>query len=366
MASIYKRGKIWYLDIRVNGRRVRKRVGTSKKVAELALRDAEVKVARDEFGFAKTDISIEKFVSRYLDYSKANHQPKTTDRYRAVTDHLLGFLKDSRKDIVFMSQLSAEVMEQYKAFRKECWVNPNGDTVDSKDDVTDHTRKGARAKTINFELSAIRTLLNVAIEWGYLKVNPMRSVKRLKADQTGLPRFLTDKECARLLKASPEELYPIFYTFLNTGIRKGELENLKWSDVDLGRKKIAIRRKDDWRPKSGEREVPLNPAMVELLQNLKKRNDTALKSVYVFPHADGGKLRVKLREKLITIAEKARIKDLTKLHTLRHTFASQLIMKGVDLATMKDLLGHTDIQMTMIYAHLAPEHLSDAVDRLKF
>ena len=366
MGSIYKRERVWYLDIRVNGRRVRKRVGTSKKVAELALKDAEVSVARDEFGFARSDISIEKFVISYLEYSKANHQPKTTDRYGAVTDHLLAFLSTSRKDVVFISQLSAEVMEQYKAYRKEGWVNPNGDVIKSEDDVTIHTRKGARAKTINFELSAIRTLLNIAIEWGYLKVNPMRNVKRLKADQTGLPRFLTERECKRLLRTTPRELHPIFYTFLNTGLRKSELENLKWSDVDLRRKRIAIRRKEDWRPKSGEREVPLNGGMVELLGKLKQANTSGLKSDYAFPHSDGSRLHVKLREKLIQIAQRANIKDLTKLHTLRHTFASQLIMKGVDIATVKDLLGHSDIQMTMIYAHLSPEHLSDAVDRLSF
>lgn len=312
MGSIYKRERVWYLDIRVNGRRVRKRVGTSKKVAELALKDAEVNVARDEFGFAKNDISVDKFVKRYHEYSRANHQPKTTERYRAVTDHLLEFLHASRKDVVFISQLTPEVIEQYKLFRKESWVNPNGDYVESDADVTKHTRKGARAKTINFELSAIKTLLNLAIKWGYLKVNPLGDVKRLKADQTGLPRFLSESECKKLLRATPEALRPIFYTFLNTGLRKGELENLTWSEIDLKRKKLVIRRKEDWRPKSGEREVPLNSNMVDLLSKQKRINTTGLKSDYVFPHSDGGKLRIKLREKLIQISIKAKIKNLTK------------------------------------------------------
>ena len=66
------------------------------------------------------------------------------------------------------------------------------------------------------------------------------------------------------------------------------------------------------------------------------------------------------------IANKAEIKDLTRIHTLRHTFASHLVMNGVDLPTVKNLMGHSDIQTTMIYAHLAPDHLADAVDKLKF
>lgn len=366
MGCIYKRGRVWYLDVRVSGRRVRKRVGTSKKVAELALKDAEVSVARDEFGFSKTDISIKKFVARYHDYSKTNHQPKTTERYRAVTDHLLEFLNTSRKDVVFVSHLTAEVMEQYKSFRRESWVNPNGRPVRSDDELKSYTRHGARTNTINFELDVLKALFNLAIEWGYLKTNPLRRVKALKADKTAMPRFLTESECKKLLQATPERLHPVFYTFLNTGLRKGELENLMWSDIDLKRRKLIIRHKDDWRPKSGEREVPLNAGMIQLLKSLKQMNSVGIKSEYVFPHTDGGKLRAKLREKLILIAQKAKIRDLTKLHTLRHTFASQLIMKGVDITTVKNLLGHTDIQTTMIYAHLAPEHLSNAVDKLNF
>jgi site-specific recombinase XerD len=77
-------------------------------------------------------------------------------------------------------------------------------------------------------------------------------------------------------------------------------------------------------------------------------------------------LKIKLREKLIRIGQEAGIKDLTTLHSLRHTFASQLVMKGVDLATLKALPGHSDIQTTMIYAHLAPIHLAGAVEKLKF
>jgi len=69
---------------------------------------------------------------------------------------------------------------------------------------------------------------------------------------------------------------------------------------------------------------------------------------------------------MIQIAKQAGIEDLTKLHTLRHTFASHLVMQGVDLPTVKKLMGHSDIQTTMIYAHLAPDHLADAVDKLAF
>jgi site-specific recombinase XerD len=79
-----------------------------------------------------------------------------------------------------------------------------------------------------------------------------------------------------------------------------------------------------------------------------------------------GKMKTKLCEQLIRIARQAGIDNLTKVHTLRHTFASHLVMKGVDLPTVRKLMGHADIQTTMIYAHLAPDHLAEAVDRLEF
>lgn len=366
MGSIYKRGKTWYLDVRVNGRRVRKRVGPSKKVAELALKDAEVKAARKEFGFADNDITVEKFIEQYLEYSEANHQTSTTTRYRAVLDHLRRFIKEKRPDVTFLSEVSTEVIDQYKVYRKSAWVNPNGMPVSGEEDRRKSTRKGARAHTINFEVGAIRTVLNQAIKWGYLRENPTKEVTKLKTQDSKPVRFLTEDECHRLLEACPPDLYPIYFTFLHTGMRKAELENLQWVDVDFKRNKIRIRGKEDWQPKTGEREIPMSDSVLELLKELKQANDKKLKSKYVFPHTDGGKIRFKLREKLIQIAKKAGIEDLTRVHTLRHTFASHLVMKGVDLPTVMKLMGHSDIQTTMIYAHLAPDHLSVAVNKLRF
>ena len=73
-----------------------------------------------------------------------------------------------------------------------------------------------------------------------------------------------------------------------------------------------------------------------------------------------------LRDQLKKIAKRAEIADLTRLHTLRHTFASHLVMNGVDLPSVQRLMGHSDIQTTMIYAHLAPEHLANAVKKIGF
>ncbi len=100
------------------------------------------------------------------------------------------------------------------------------------------------------------------------------------------------------------------------------------------------------------------------MKDLKNQSNDISSTDYVFDIINSGHSHNWLRLELIKIARKAGIAGLTKIHTLRHTFASHLVMNGVDLPTVKRLMGHTDIQTTMIYAHLAPEHLSDAVNKL--
>jgi integrase len=366
MGSVYKRGRNWYTDIRFKGRRIRQKVGPSKKLAELALKDAEVKIARDEFGFTKNDITIDKFFNRFVEYSKVSHQPATTARYRVVLDHFKLFL-NQHSHVTFLSEISADIIDRYKVFRKGSRMDSNtlvDTSLAEEKELSD--RKGVRAHTVNFEIRTLKLVFNLAIKWGYLKENPTKEVTKLKVNDSKPPRFLTVDECKRLLNACPPELYPIYFTFLNTGMRKAELENLEWDDVDLEQRKIIIRRKESWQPKTGEREIPINDALYDLLQSIRQDNTTRDQGNYVFCSKDGGKLRTKLREKLIKIGQQAGIENLTRLHTLRHTFASHLVMQGVDLPTVMKLMGHADIQTTMIYAHLAPDHLADAVNKLTF
>jgi len=127
-----------------------------------------------------------------------------------------------------------------------------------------------------------------------------------------------------------------------------------------------IRFKENWQPKSGERDIPINDNLFEILGSLDKRRTKKSQDAYIFNVKQSSPSRNWLRDQLIKIAKDAGIDGLTKLHTLRHTFASHLVMNGVDLPTVKKLMGHSDIQTTMIYAHLAPDHLEKAVDKLTF
>lgn len=340
LGSIRKRGKNYFLDVRVNGQRIRKILGPSRRLAELALKDLEVKIARSDLGFIEKDIPIEDLFSRFIEFSTANHAPNTVRRYSAILNNFRQFLS-KHPSLTKVSQLNAGLVEEYKVLRR---------------------RQGAKSNTVNIELKGLKVCFNCAVKWGLITSAPMAGVKKLKVRDAKPPRFLSEDECSQLLQNCGKELYSIFYTFLYTGLRLDELRNLEWSDIEFKRRKIQVRSKVDWVPKGRDRELPMTKGLGSILKQLKRRS----KGDYVFENPDGGKLRRKLRRDLMRITAQCGFPDVTKIHSLRHTFASHLVMKGVDLPTVMKLMGHSDIQTTMIYAHLAPDHLADAVDKLEF
>jgi site-specific recombinase XerD len=341
MGAIRKRGRIWYIDYIVAGRRIKKRVGPSKSLAELALKDIEVKIARNDLGFLAKDSDLQKLFQEFLQYSNTNHSPNTVKRYRAILDNFKRYLANL-PFITKLSQLDAKIFENYKAFRKD---------------------EGAKPKTINIELQTLKSIMTLAIKWGYTNENPAISVEPIKIMRNTEARFLSREEIDKLLAHSNEWLNPIFYAFLQTGMRLQELMNLQWVDIDFVRRKIKIRVKDGWTPKTSEREIPISDGLLKVLMEQKKK---AVGSI-VFHDGEGEKIQNnKLRKELIKVTKKAGFPDVTKIHSLRHTFASHLVMKGVDLPSIKKLMGHSDIETTMIYAHLAQDHLSDVVSKLDF
>jgi len=92
VAVLYQRRGTYYADYRINGRRIRKALGHSKRIADLALKDIEVKIAKGELGFTQKDNSLEKLFEEFLAYSRTNHAPSSQKRYRAILDHLKSFL----------------------------------------------------------------------------------------------------------------------------------------------------------------------------------------------------------------------------------------------------------------------------------
>ena len=155
------------------------------------------------------------------------------------------------------------------------------------------------------------------------------------------------------------------YLALKTGLRVGELLALKWEDLDLNAGKLIVKR-TLWQdlegsPKGGKRrEVPLSVQTVAMVRSYRH-----LKEPYVFCDAAGKRLTHSIVKDVVpTTCKKAGLAKRLTMHSLRHTFASHLVMRGRSLVEVQQLLGHSTIQMTMRYAHLAPEVAREAVELL--
>lgn len=327
----------------VKGIRFRKCVGPDKKTAELAAKDIEIKVHKGQLDFLPKDSDLQKLFTEFLEYCKTNNRsPATIKRYTAVIDNFKEYLV-KHPHITKLSQVDVKLIEDYKTFRK----SKGQDASDT---------------TVNIEITVLKSIWNMAMQSGYTNANPFKNVKSIKVTEK-FERFLTFQESDKLLENTDEWLYPIFYTFLKTGMRKQELMNLEWSDVDFERRKIKIRVKVDWTPKTSEREIPMTDGLKGVLLNLKKKAIGNL----VFHDGDGQMIAInRLRIELKKVTKKAGFPDVTKLHTLRHSFASHCAMKGINMPTLQQFMGHTDIATTMIYAKLSPDHLSDEINKLDY
>jgi site-specific recombinase XerD len=211
--------------------------------------------------------------------------------------------------------------------------------------------------TVNRYRALISLVFRLGIESGKVKENPARLVKHRQENNTRV-RCLSTEEEIRLravVSATCPEHMPELDLTLNTGLRLGELYGLDWENVNLARRVLTV-----LRPKNGEmRHIPLNGPALAALAELQKRSDGIGP---VIRNAAGGAL-ASPRYWFEPAVRNAKIRNFS-WHCLRHTFASRLVMAGVDLRTVQELMGHKSIQMTVRYSHLTPKHTLAAVERL--
>ena len=336
MGVIRKRGRTWYVDYMLDGKRIVRAIGKSKQIAQLALSDIEVKIAKRRAGFFVSDKKLADYIPQFLAYIRVHVKPSTALRYVQIISHLEDFLITLEDPPIKLSQVTPPVIEQYKLYRLG-FVKP---------------------QTVNYELTCLHHFFRYAVEMKYIQENPTQKIKKIRTFRRKAPRFLSKNEIKKLLFQLSPQNCNIVKMLLNTGMRWGELKNLEWDDIDWNEKVIHIRIKEDWSPKGGERKIPMNNTVQEILKGVS--TDTN----WVFTTKTGSQVRQQGTWSAFKLAcQRARVENAT-LHTLRHTFASHLIMAGVDLATVSKLLGHKDISTTMIYSHLSPNHLRGAVEKL--
>ena len=170
------------------------------------------------------------------------------------------------------------------------------------------------------------------------------------------PGFFDVEEIQQLLEASSVPFRPILITALHTGMRRGEILNLRWPDVDLKNRMIVVQESKSGR----KRMIPIDDTLYNTLYSLPSR----FQKGYALPSPlNPENRRFDVLRQWRNVIKKTELENV-RFHDLRHTFASHLVMAGVDLVTVKELLGHASLTMTMRYAHLAPAHRTRAIKTL--
>lgn len=329
--SVFKRGEKWCIGYSLNGRWVRKSIGTSKKIAELAEKEIKLNIAKGEFlGITEPKkILLEELCCEYLQYSKAN---KTAQSYRRDQVSMKNLLASFNGKLI--TKITAHDLENYKNKRR--------------DQVT--------AATVNRELSCIKHMYNKAVQWEYLKENRLRSVMKFREPPRRM-RYLAKEEITRLLDCCAEHVRPIVVMALNTGMRKGEILKLKWQDIDLKNRIIIVRNSKNHE----SRTLPINEMLYGELRFLGQR----LPVRYVFSHPNG-KPYYDIKDGFSAALKRAGIADF-RFHDLRHTYGVYLAMNGTPLLVIQRLMGHKTISVTVDYCKFSNElMMKEAVDKLDF
>jgi excisionase family DNA binding protein len=213
--------------------------------------------------------------------------------------------------------------------------------------------------TTNIHASLLRRMINKAKQRGYRvpETNPVIHREHIK-EVDARDRTLTFEEEERLLAHLPEKLKPIVVTALHTGMRKKEILNLEWRDVDLDYRRIHIRAEKS--KTHQDRHIPIDNVLLSLLEELHMNNSH---SEYVFTK-NGANPYADIQEGFAKARSEAGIKDLY-FHDLRHTFATRAVKAGVDLFSLMKFLGHKDVTTTQRYVNLRDVDLLPAIEKLE-
>ncbi len=319
-----------YIDFRDQlGNRVRESVDTTDmKLARQILKKRELEVLESKFFDKRKQerVSFRDFAKKALNYILERRRSR--EFFEVLTARLVRSLGDK-----FLSRITPRDVAEYQSMRA-------GEVSKS---------------SVNRELAVLKRIFNLGIKWSVVDNNPVTKVEFFPEPKNRV-RFLKKDEMQRLLSNCHGELKHIVKTALMTGMRRGELLGLRWVDIDFDNNIIILDR-----TKNGDiREIPLSR---ELRGIFLIKSKGKLKEDYVFSKSDGS------RYKDVRVAFKTALKlsEISgfRFHDLRHTFASQMVMAGVDILTIKEILGHKEIGMTMRYAHLVPKHKEEAIYKME-
>ena len=326
-----KKSRYFWIDFYYKGRRYRESSESVRK------RDAEQLLARRKYEIRQglynpsvnmRELTFSEFLPQYMDWAKDHKKPSTIERNYQFLKHLEPYVSGK-----LLSRINLVLAEEYKKDRK---------------------KEGASNATVNRERSFLKAVLNKAVKWGMIDKNSLQYMEQLPESDL-FNRYLTVDETLALIDACEPHLRPMIVTSTFTGLRWGSVRKLKWDEVDLENSIINVENPE----KKG---LGIYPLPDKVKQEILKISQNRTPYIFVNPKTE--KPWVNLRKSFGKAKAKVEITRPFRLHDLRHSFASNLVMDGYDLKTVQELLGHRNITTTSRYAHLSIRHKKKAVDSL--
>ncbi len=321
----------WYLDFWDHtGKRIQRvePLAAIRDEAVLALKAAAFDEHQKRLGIAPVQRKFFRdFAPLYLEtHAKVNKRSWKRDELMIRNWFLPAFGGDALQDITPLT------VEKFRAQR---------------------LKKGITRSTSNRELAILKKMFNCAIDWGMAEKNPVCKVKFFSEKGTHRQRVLSPEEELRLLEACPSWLKAIVFTALQTGMRKGEVLKLRWEDVYLEKREVELRNTKNGKPRT----ILLNDPLFAMFMAIKDRNGH---SPYVFPNPETKRPYVDIKISFKAACTKAGISDF-RFHDCRHTCATRLLDAGVNIVTVRDLLGHFDVSVTQRYTNPGREQMEKAM-----
>jgi len=382
--AIYQRGNQWWIEYRYRKKRYREAVGPDEDLARDVISKRRVEIREGKFFPEKLKepdpVTFHAFAVEYLKWAKTNKKPSTyrgdlstmrrldqefgDQNLHDITGWQIEKWKSKRREAAKRKDATTRpfVKEKKDGTKEELWIvefnSPRRlrgkrvfKTKQEGEAYIKRLQTPVKPATVNRELSLLKHLLNKAVEWGRIRENPAKKVKPLKGEVKRV-RYLMPDEIQTLLSNCTEHLKPIVTVAVHTGMRAGELLGLQWSQVNFEQGIITLQDTKNHE----RRDLPMSETVRTTLKGLKQEG------TFIFCDGQGKKFG-RIQTSFRTALKKSGIEDF-RFHDLRHCFASNLVMAGEDLNTVRELLGHKDLTMTLRYSHLAPNYKRRAVKRL--
>ena len=323
---------VWYVRYFAMGHSREEKIGPSRELAMRVLRLRETEVAEGRFRLQKENKAL------LNDFALGDYWKLYASKQKSAAD----FLGRLTKHII--PEFGEYYLHSITPYQIEKWLNKLDESLS--------------VASVNRCLTKLKSLYRKANEWGITDNNPTLEIKKRK-EHNEILRFLSIEEYHRLIEAADSEyLKAAFALAIGTMLRRENLFGLKWEHCDMENRTISI---PSILTKSGESLIlPIIEPLYQVLNSLPR----SISGYVIVNLRTGTRYKQGIRVGFEKAKELAGIDPAFRWHDLRHTGASWLAQEGVDLLTIKELLGHKDISSTQRYAHLSPEHRRKQAEKI--